>query len=55
MIDVVGVVNRSGLTASGVRDAWRRGQLPGRKIAGRLYFDEGHVEEWVVERTNPST
>lgn len=38
-------------SAWSIRQAWRRGEIPGVKIGGRLIFSRAELERWFAEQS----
>lgn len=38
-------------SAWSIREAWRRGEIPGVKIGGRIIFSRAELEKWFNEQS----
>jgi hypothetical protein len=51
-LDSLGIADLAGVSDHGVREAARRGRLPGRKVGGRWVFEEVDALAWLTSRRN---
>lgn len=49
--DVSGDYFEGKVSAYTVRDLWRRGELPGCKLGGRLIFSRSELDRWFAEKS----
>jgi hypothetical protein len=49
-LDSLGIAGMAGVSDHGIREAARRGRLPGRKVGGRWVFEEVDALAWLASR-----